>query len=203
MKTPRIVDAMNYIDDDLVSSAETYTRPKRKWWASWKAVAACFVVMAILFGTIPFLNNNSVGSPFVLTAYAAGTGDDASATELKEGEHCPISKFEANNGLWGFVFSYSTDDFKQPISISIINGDQQLDVDENIEAISGIEMQENQKYIFFIPPQDEEGPYQLPLTIQDNDSNTVALITLLIEQSENGYVTSIHELTSYPRKVEQ
>lgn len=203
MKTPRIVDAMNYIDDDLVSSAVTYTRPKRKWWTNWRAIAACFAVMAILFGTIPFLKDNSVGSPFILTAYVAGTDDNVSTSELKEGEHSPVTKFEASNGLWGFVFSYSVDDFEQPISISIINGDQQLEVDENIAAITGIEMKDNQKYIFFIPPQNDEGPYQLPLTIQDEESNTVALITLLIEQSESGYVTSIYELTSYPRKIEQ
>ena len=96
MSIPRIVSAMEYIDDDLVSGAVTYTRQKRKWWTNWKAIAACVAVVAIVFGVIPFFNNSPVGSPFVLTAYAAGIDNTVSAVELKEGENIPVSFFEAN-----------------------------------------------------------------------------------------------------------
>ena len=200
MKTPRIVNAMEYIDDDLISGAVTYTRQNRKWWTNWKTIAACVAVVALLFGILPFFNNNPTGSPFVLTAYAAGTDNKVTTSEMNEGVHVPVSTFEANNGLWGFVFSYSTDDFKQPVSISIINADERVNVDGAIEMITGIEMDDSQKYIFYIPPQDEEGPYSLTFTIQDNDSNTIAMITLLIERTEGGYTSMISELKSYPRK---
>jgi len=200
MSIPRIVSAMEYIDDDLVSGAVTYTRQKRKWWKNWKAIAACVAVVALLFGAIPFLNNGPAVSPFVLTAYAMEPDNSLSAVAMQEGENIPVAMFEADNGMRGFVFSYAADDPEQPISVSIINADQQFTVDEKIETISGLEMDSTQRYVFFIPPQDEAGPYSLPITIHDEDENTVALITLLIEQTESGYTSRIEELTTYPRK---
>ena len=109
MSIPRIVNAMEYIDDDLVSDAVTFVPQKRKWWMNWKAIAACVAVVAIVFGAIPFLNSNPnapIGSPFVLTAYAAGADNTVSAVEMKEGENIPVTFFEANNGVKGFVFSH-------------------------------------------------------------------------------------------------
>lgn len=53
MKTPRIVDAMNYIDDDLVSWAVEYRPAKRKVsWFRYVSIAACLCL--IVFGAIRF-----------------------------------------------------------------------------------------------------------------------------------------------------
>ena len=123
MSIPRITKAMEYIDDDLVSGAVTYTRRKRKWWKNWKAIAACVAVVAVVFGAIPFLNNGTNapdGSPFVLTAYAVGIDNTVSAVEMKEGENIPVSFFEANNGLKGFVFSYKAEKPQDYLSFSIM-----------------------------------------------------------------------------------
>ena len=200
MSIPRITKAMEYIDDDLVSGAVTYTRQKRKWWKNWKAIAACVAVVALLFGAIPFLNNGPAVSPFVLTPYAMEPDNSLSAVAMQEGENIPVAMFEADNGMRGFVFSYAADDPKQPISVSIINADQQFTVDEKIETISGLEMDSTQRYVFFIPPQDEAGPYSLPLTMHDEETNTVALLKVVIEQAEDGYTARIDELTMYERK---
>lgn len=200
MSIPRITKAMEYIDDDLVSGAVTYTRQKRKWWKNWKAIAACVAVVALLFGTIPFLNNGPAVSSFVLTAYAMEPDNSLSAVAMQEGKNIPVAMFEADNGMRGFVFSYAADDPKQPISVSIINADQQFTVDEKIETISGLEMDSTQRYVFFIPPQDEAGPYSLPLTMHDEETNTVALLKVVIEQAEDGYTARIDELTMYERK---
>ena len=54
--------------------------------------------------------------------------------------------------------------------------------------------------MFFIPPQDEAGPYSLPLTMHDEETNTVALLKVVIEQAEDGYTARIDELTMYERK---
>lgn len=205
MSIPRIVSAMEYIDDDLVSSAVTYTRQKRKWWTNWKAIAACVAVVAIVFGAIPFLNSNPnapIGSPFVLTAYATGVDNTVSAVEMKEGENIPVSFFEANNGMRGYVFSYAADDPKQPISVSIINADQQFTVDEKIETISNLEMDSTQRYVFFIPPQNEAGPYSLPLTMHDEETNTVALLKVVIEQAEDGYTARIDSISIFEKRTE-
>ena len=123
-----------------------------------------------------------------------------SAVAMQKGENIPVAMFEADNGMRGFVFSYAADDPKQPISVSIINADQQFTVDEKIETISGLEMDSTQRYVFFIPPQDEAGPYSLPLTMHDEETNTVALLKVVIEQAEDGYTARIDELTMYERK---
>lgn len=48
MKVPRIVDAMNYIDDALVSGAEVYKPKKMPIWVKWGGIAACLCLCALL-----------------------------------------------------------------------------------------------------------------------------------------------------------
>ena len=202
MSIPRIVSAMEYIDDDLVSGAVTYTRQKRKWWTNWKAIAACVAVVAIVFGAIPFLNSNPnapIGSPFVLTAYAAGVDNTVSAVELKEGENIPVSFFEANNGLKGFVFSYKADKPQNHISLSIMTDGAQTTIGQQIEAINGLELSKENIYVFYIPKQDQPAPYSVPLTMEDEASNTLALLNVVIEETTEGYTARIDSFTVYEK----
>ena len=202
MSIPRIVSAMEYIDDDLVSGAVTYTRQKRKWWTNWKAIAACVAVVAIVFGAIPFLNSNPnapIGSPFVLTAYAAGIDNTVSAVELKEGENIPVSFFEANNGLKGFVFSYKADKPQNHISLSIMTDGAQTTIGQQIEAINGLELSKENIYVFYIPAQDQPAPYSVPLTMEDEASNTLALLNVVIEETAEGYTARIDSFTVYEK----
>lgn len=63
MKVPRIVDAMNCIDDGLVSGAEVYT-PKKRVWVKWGAMAACLCLCALLGVSVwqsGILNNTTPG----------------------------------------------------------------------------------------------------------------------------------------------
>lgn len=56
MKTPKMVEAMSYIDDDLVSGAITCTRKKKSGWPRWGAMAACLCLVitgAALWGNLP------------------------------------------------------------------------------------------------------------------------------------------------------
>lgn len=200
MNTKIFSNALGEIGDKYITEANEYTAAKKKRRWNWKAIAACVAVVALAFGAIPFLNNDPAVSPFVLTAYAMEPDNSLSAVTMQEGENIPVSMFEADNGMWGFVFSYEADDPEQPISVSIMNTDQQLTVDEKIETISGLEMDSTQKYVFFIPPQNEAEPYSLPLTMHDEETNTVALLKVIIEQTEDGYTARIDELTTYERK---
>ena len=48
MSIPRIVSAMEYIDDDLVSGAVTYTRTKKtNSWLKWGTMAACLCLVVV------------------------------------------------------------------------------------------------------------------------------------------------------------
>ena len=202
MSIPRIVNAMEYIDDDLVSGAVTYTRQKRKWWTNWKAIAACVVVIALVFGAIPFLNNNTnapIGSPFVLTVYAAGIDNTVSAVEMKEGENIPVSFFEANNGLNGFVFSHRATNPQNHVSFSIMTDGSQTTIGQQIEAINGLELSKDNIYVLYIPAQDQPAPYSVPLTMEDEASNSIALLNVVIEETEDGYIARIDSITVYEK----
>lgn len=198
MNTNTFSDAMGEINEKYINEVFNFKKRSRKpYWIKWGAVAACLCL--VLAGIFP-LFNQSGGSPFMLTAYALENDSSLSVASMKEGENIPVSLFEANNGLWGFVFSYAADDPEQPISVSIFNADQQFMVDEKIETISGLEMDSTQKYVFFIPPQNETEPYSLPLTMHDEETDTVALLKVVIEQAEYGYTARIDELATYERK---
>ena len=202
MSIPRIVSAMEYIDDDLVSGAVTYTRQKRKWWTNWKAIAACVAVVAIVFGAIPFLNSNPnapIGSPFVLTAYAAGVDNTVSAVEMKEGESIPVTFFEANNGIKGFVFSHRATTPQNHVSLSIMTDGSQIAIGQQIEAIKGLELSKENIYVFYIPKQDQPAPYSVPLTMEDEASNTLALLNVVIEETAEGYTARIDSFTIYEK----
>ena len=59
MTTPRIATAMEYIDDDLVSGAVTYTRAKKKnSWMKWGAIAACLCLQQAF---LPYKERSSRG----------------------------------------------------------------------------------------------------------------------------------------------
>ena len=200
MNTKTFSNALGKIGDKYITEANEYTAAKKNRHWNWRAIAACAAVVTLIFGAIPFLNSDPAVSPFVLTAYALESDNSLSAVTMQEGENIPVSLFKADNGLWGFVFSYEAGDPEQPISVSIINADQQSVATERIETITGLEMEQGKDYVFYIPPQNEAGPYSLPLTLRDEDTSTVALLTVVIEQAEDGYTARIDTLTTYERK---
>lgn len=81
MRTPRIVEAMNYIDDDLVSWAIEYKPSKRTnksiyhSWSKWIAVAACLCIVMIGAITIDHYVSTSRGSMGI---------DSISVSDVKE-----------------------------------------------------------------------------------------------------------------------
>ena len=202
MSIPKIVNAMEYIDDNLVSNAVTYVPKKRKQWMNWKAFAACAAVIAIVIGVIPFLNNGTNAPdniPFVLTAYAAGIDNTVSAVEMKEGESIPVTFFEANNGLKGFVFSHRATTPQNHVSLSIMTDGSQIAIGQQIEAINGLELSKENIYEFYIPAQDQPAPYNVPLTMEDEASNSIALLNVVIEETDEGYIARIDSITVYEK----
>ncbi len=59
MKTPRIVNAIGHIDDDLVSGAAESKKKKKKVWVKWGSLAACLAVIVIAsVAALPLLFGN-------------------------------------------------------------------------------------------------------------------------------------------------
>ena len=80
MKTPKMVEAMNYIDDDLVSGAITYTRKKKSRWLKWGAMAAC---LCLMIAGAAILSN--LGQPGKIPEAGAGVGGEDSGGVWPEG----------------------------------------------------------------------------------------------------------------------
>jgi len=199
MRTPRIVDAMNYIDDDLVSWAVEYRRvplTTRLFRKPFLKACACFLVIALLFGVAFFRSEdgNVVSSPFVLTAYAVSPeGSDVITTELAKGVKVPISSFVTDSGVSGFVFSSPNTNDDIPASISIItNGNYNA----YIQEIVGIAIDPTQNYYIFIPGATEVQPYTVFISSIDLAAELVCEYTLSIsQQGEEYYVELVDETT--------
>ena len=86
MKTPKMVDAMSYIDDDLVSDAITYKKAQKRQWVKWVSLAACLCVL--LLGTVVWKNMDST-QPSTRPPQSGGTllGDtEVYPTVMVDGE---------------------------------------------------------------------------------------------------------------------
>ena len=199
MRTPRIVEAMNYIDDDLVSWAVEYRRvplTTRLFRKPLLKACACFLVFALLFG-VAFLRDedgNVVSSPFVLTAYAVSLdGTDAVATELQKGAKAPISSFVTDSGVSGFVFSTPNTNDDMPASVSIItNGNYYA----YIQEIVGITIDPEQNYYIFIPGETEVQPYTVFISSIDLSAELVYEYTLSISQHGEEYYAELVDLVT-------
>ena len=222
MSTDRFTAAMGYIDDDLISDAVTYM-PKKKSpvrWMKWVAVAACFCLIVGLSAPGLF-KDPSVGGlesnttitdakpqeesklgiivPLVLTAYAMESDNDVSAALLQEGESVPVSLFETDNGIKGFVFSYDITTPGQTSSVSIMT---EGEFHEIIYEIAGIEMDKEKNYIYFIPEQSKTTPYFLMIPYSDIEKDMVYEYHLIIEEDEYGYIATVDHVVTHERKSE-
>ena len=71
MKTPKMVEAMSYIDDDLVSGAVTCMRKKKSGWLGWGVMAACLCL--VITGIVLWGNP---GQPGKISEAGAGVGSE-------------------------------------------------------------------------------------------------------------------------------
>lgn len=196
MRTPKIVDAMNYIDDDLVSWAVEYKRiplPARLFHPPVMKACACFLAIILILGLAFSLgkNVNRVSSPFILTAYAAlSEGGGITVNILEKDKQIPISKFETANGLNGFVVSCNKADDGMPASITILSAGNNRD---RIEEIVGIAADPAQNYYFYIPGENEAEPYMIPLFLTDIETNLIYQYKVTITQIGDSYYAELAE----------
>ena len=223
MSMDRFTAAMGYIDDDLISDAVTYI-PKKKSpvrWIRWVAVAACFCLIVGLSApglfkdpSVGGLESNTIITdakseeaesefgvlfPLVLTAYAVENDNTVSTALLQEGESVPVSLFETNNGIKGFVFSYDITTPGQTSSVSIMTEGEFPGI---IYEIAGIEMDKEKNYIYFIPEQSKTTPYFLMIPYSDIEKDMVYEYHLIIEEDEYGYIATVDYVVTHERKSE-
>lgn len=197
MRTPKIVDAMNYIDDDLVSWAIEYRRVPmsiRLLHKPFLKVCACFLLIALIYGVVFWRDEtgNVVSSPFILTAYAISPDDGSTITNvLEKDKQIPISRFVTENGLTGFVVSCNKSDDDMSSSITIMAADNNSQV--RIAEISGITNDLTQNYYFYVPGETEVEPYMLPLFLKSADGNLICQYKITITQIDGSYYAELVE----------
>lgn len=222
MSTDRFTAAMGYIDDDLISDAVTYM-PRKKSparWMKWVAVAACFCLVVGL--SVPGLfKDPSVGGlesnttitdakpeegetelgiifPLVLTAYAMENDNSVSTALLQEGESVPVSLFETDSNIKGFVFSYDIANPGQTSSVSIMTEGEFPGI---IYEIAGLEMDKTKNYIYYIPEQFKTTPYSLMIPYSDIEKDMVYEYHIIIEEDETGYIATVDHIVTHERKT--
>ena len=223
MSTDRFTAAMGYIDDDLISDAVTYMPQKKSSvrWMKWVAVAACIcLVIGLSFPglfkdpSVGGLESNTIITdakpeeaesefgvlfPLVLTAYAVENDNTVSSALLQEGESVPVSLFETDNGIKGFVFSYDITTPGQTSSVSIMTEGEFPGI---IYEIAGIEMDKEKNYIYFIPEQSKTTPYFLMIPYSDIEKDKVYEYHLIIEEDEFGHIATVDHVVTHERKSE-
>ena len=196
MRAPRIIDAMNYIDDDLVSGAVEYRRTPvmfRLFRKPLLKVCACFMVIAAILTAI-FLwrgEDNIDSLPFVISAYAMSEDGTAIATSLEEGERIPIDIFETDGGLRGFVVSCQKADDSETSSVTIISNG--VFAEESITEISGITNDPTQNYYFYIPGDNESAPYTMSLFRTDKETGAFYQCVITVTQINGSYFAELTE----------
>ncbi len=105
-------------------------------------------------------------------------------SEVQVGKRVPISFFETENGLKGFLFAYHKSSTKKVSSISVMTEGEFPNI---IDKIVGFELETDKHYTFYIPEQGKEFPYSFMIPYTDEKANKVILCFLLMEETEDEY----------------
>lgn len=197
MKSEKFSNALGEIDVKYVEEVVSYKAAKKNKWLVWQIAAACIVFVVLTVGIVPFLMGNDEESVFVLTAYAY-ENNAAVEYELVVGEKVPVSYFETENGLKGFVFSHAKEKTSEISSISIMTEGEMPGV---IDEIVGLELETDKHYTLYVPEQSKGFPYNFMIPYTDEAANKVIFCYLLVEETENGYTAVIERMEEFERIV--
>lgn len=169
MKTPRIVDAMGELDDELVSWAVTYRRaPQSLLRKPLLRACACLAVVVLACALLFFRGgDHHMAEPSVLpelTAYSLSPGASEAATVLRKGAEVPVSPFELEPGVFGFVFSAPQADGNAPASVTVLPAGA---YSSPLQAIPGLPLAPGRIYYVFIPAAADPQPYTVRLSFPD------------------------------------
>ncbi len=195
MKQPKIVQAMQYLDEALIieASASRIEEPlsARLYRKPYIKICACFLIAFLIFAIVflRFGGQDDITSPFILTAYAVFDGEtDVSTNILENGKKVPISTFETENGAFGFVISYNKTDINVPSSIAIITAGKHSG---QIKEIIGIVTDPTQNYFVCVPAEHAAAPFVFPLIITDTESLLVYQCQIVIEETDGCYYAEL------------
>ena len=200
MNSEKFSNALGKIDVSYVEEVIDYNAKKKITGQIWKLAIACAAVIVLTIGVLPlFYKDKEETSDFTLLAYASQNGTVVE-NKVQEGTRVPISLFEAENGVKGFVFAYNK---KIPGEISAVTTMTEGEFSDVLEEIIGLKLGTDKNYVFYIPEQDKGFPYRFVMTYTDIGENLVHFCYLLVEETEEGYSAVIERTESAKRKREE
>lgn len=190
MKIPRIIEAMSYIDDDLVTETEEWI-PQRKPERRANrflipALATAVIAVAVLAIVVSGLRRGT--DHFTIVAYAA-TPDHVGVTgsDLRTGEKIPIDALRTRDGENAFVFAKPDDDFDGMPSITVLSGGNAT---VSYDEIAEITQDASRDYYVYIP-QEAVAPYKMPFTVIDKTDRRAKIYEVTISQEQDGYFATM------------
>lgn len=196
MNANKFSDAMGELGEKYIMEAAVYQGKRtRRIFVKWASFAACLMVVAMVFGIIPLLNNQPA-SPFVITAYAMD--GEVVGYEMTEGECVPISMLKTESGVMCFVFSTDMEDPNAPSSGSILTVGDYSNV---IEEIAALIAENGKNYYIFVPGENETAPFYFPVDITDMEKQKIYMNNLIIEETNDSYTATLDFVQEYDRIV--
>ncbi len=197
MNSEKFSDALGKIDVSYVEEVMDYKAKRKPSLQIWKLAVACAAVIVLTIGVLPlFHTDKEDASDFTLLAYASQNGTVVE-NKVQEGARVPISFFEAENGVKGFVFAYNK---KSPGEISAVTTTTEGEFSDVLEEIVGLKLGTDKDYVFYIPEQEKGFPYRFMMTYTDMEVNLVHFCYLLVEETEEGYCAVIERTESVEQK---
>ena len=196
MKSEKFSDALGKINLSYIEEVVNYNDAKKRKQRIWRIAAVCAAAVVLIIGITPLLNSrNDINNQFVLVAYAS-ENNVVIKNAVQEGASVPISFFETENGLKGFVLAYSKSNPKDVSSISVMTEGEFPGV---INEIIGLELEKGNNYVFYIPDIDKDFPYSFMIPYTDEAANKEIFYYLLVEESENGCSAIIERMEEFER----
>ncbi len=200
MNSEKFSDALGEIDEKYIDEVMNYSSSQKLIRRIWKVAAACVAVAVLVIGIAPYWGKSAESFTFVLTAYAA-ENNTINRYIMQEGEKVPISVFETESGLKGFVFSYDDPEPKTYSTFSIMSEGQ---FEEQIHEITALEQELGKHYLYYVPEQDKTVPYEFMIPYTDLEANIVYLCYLVVEENEDGgYTAVIDRLDQFERRFKE
>lgn len=197
MNSEKFSNALGKIDVSYVEEVIDYNAKKKHPQMIWKLAAACVAMLVLTIGVLPlFHKDKEKSSDFALIAYASQNGTVVE-NRVQEGLSVPISFFETENGVKGFVFAFNK---KSPGEISAVTAMTEGEFSDVLEEIVGLKLGTDKNYAFYIPEQEKGFPYRFMMTYTDMEANLVHFCYLLVEETEDGYSAVIERTESVERK---
>lgn len=200
MKSEKFSTALGEIDVSYVEKVVNYKAVHKQKKQIWKLAVACVAIVVLAINIIPLLNSSNEGSQgFVLVAYAS-ENNVVVEYELQEGKSVPVSFFETENGLKGFVFAHNKNN---PDDVSSVSAMTEGEFPGVIDKIVGLELDKGKNYTLYIPEQGKDFPYSFMIPYTDEAANKMIFCYLLVEETEDGYSAVIERMEEFERKFRE